>query len=91
MTSQLPALCLSCAHRAPTADALGSPTVVRCAAYPAIPFDIGGLGGDHRQARGDEAGGVTYRMDGGPQAAALYEAWLAFSQASPQALPEQGR
>lgn len=89
MTSQLPALCLSCVHRTPTASALGAPTAARCAAYPeAIPFDIGGLGADHRQARGDEAGGVTYRMAGGPQAAALYEAWLTFSQASPQALPE---
>jgi hypothetical protein len=90
VTSQVPSLCMSCAHAEPTVDELGTPNAARCAAYPdRIPFDIS-LGVDHREPRGDEAGGITYRQAAGQRAADLHAAWLAFRR-PPQALPTSGR
>jgi hypothetical protein len=81
VTSQLPALCLSCAHREPTTDDAGTPTVARCTAYPGgVPFVIS-LGADHREPRGDEVDGITYRQAAGQAAADLHDAWLALRQA----------
>lgn len=84
MTSQLPSLCLSCTRRADTGDeTTGTPTVVRCAAYPdGIPADIG-LGADHRKLRGDEANGLVYDPAHDPLSRGFFEAWQAFHNAKP--------
>lgn len=74
--SQLPALCLSCVHRDPTTSPVGSPSIVRCAAYPdRIPADIA-RGGDHRTPRGDEVDGIVYDQQPGDAAAVSFDAWV---------------
>jgi hypothetical protein len=67
VTSVLPAQCLACTRLrpAPTMPGLprATPPVVTCDAYPSgIPVEIQ-RGGDHRQARGDEADGMVFELD----------------------------
>ncbi|GAA0719951.1 hypothetical protein Drose_06245 [Dactylosporangium roseum] len=77
MTSQVPALCLSCQHREATSDPNGMPLVVRCAAYPAgIPFDIA-MGADHRKPRGDEQDGLVFTP--ADDSVDLFDAWQRFA------------
>lgn len=80
MTSQLPALCLSCRHREPTSDpATGTPTVARCSAYPTgIPRDVA-WGADHHEPRGDEADGLVYEQAPGDEAESDLKSWQAFT------------
>lgn len=81
MTSMLPAQCLACIRRHPTADpATHTPTVIRCTAYPGgIPEDIAD-GADHRQPRGDEVDGLVFEMAADPVAARYFESWERYAR-----------
>lgn len=82
MTTQVPALCLSCTRREPTSDpGTGTPTVVRCKAFPGgIPFEIA-IGGDHRLPHGGEVDGLVYEQAEGEQARQDFDAWQRFHAA----------
>jgi hypothetical protein len=83
MTSQVPALCLSCQRRDDTRDpATDTPLVVRCSAFPdGIPVDIA-LGADHHEPRGDEVDGLAYQQAPGDRAQFYLDSWRAFRDAS---------
>lgn len=66
MSVALPVLCRACAHSRGRA----------CDAYPAgVPIAIGVHGADHREPRGDEAGGVVFALADGDAAARALRAW----------------
>lgn len=75
MTTVLPVQCFACA-RLDRSTALP----VRCTAYPArIPDDIRTFGDDHRQARADEQGGLTFEQLDTVEARDAFAWWQRFA------------
>lgn len=79
MTTFVPAQCYACTrlHR-DNSTVGGLLMVVSCDAYPGqIPDDIRTFGDDHRQARGDEFGGLTFDSD--PERTEAFDEWARFA------------
>lgn len=68
MTYQLPTLCSTCTRLDRSVVGFGGTVLIKsCEAFPGgIPYEIGGLGGDHRKPRGDEVDGLTFNGDPDP-------------------------
>lgn len=77
MTTGSAAQCFACTRLVRTTDPdSGAPTAVRCTAYPqGIPMEIGLLGADHRQPRGDEVRGLTFNRETGTEADDAWTWW----------------
>lgn len=79
MTTFVPAQCFACTrlHR-DNSTVAGLQMVVSCDAYPGqVPDDIRTFGDDHRQARGDEFGGLLFDPD--PERAETFNEWATFA------------
>lgn len=76
MTTVVPAQCFACTRLHSDQDPnTGTPLVKMCAAFPdGIPFEIA-IGADHREARGDERGGMLFHQSDAPAAREAFASW----------------
>lgn len=87
MTTFVPAQCFACTrlHR-DNSTVAGLQMVVSCDAYPGqVPDDIRTFGDDHRTARGDEFGGLTFNPD--PERDLAFGEWARFAGMSTETMP----